>query len=92
LDRDYPADPTNLSLIVERDIKALLTCDAIAMLPGWQHSVGAKAELAVARFKQLKVLGAASLQEMNADVVGIIMPFAPKLVDYGNDNAVFPRP
>lgn len=88
LDRDYPSDSTNLGAIVERDLRALLTCHAIAMLRGWQNSVGAKAELAVARFMQIKILNAETFQPLNADVVGIIMPNTPKLVSYNQPQEI----
>ena len=41
---------------VERDIDAIKTCDAIYMLDGWEHSVGAKAELALAQWLGLEIL------------------------------------
>lgn len=35
---------------IKRDVAALLDCDAIVMLDGWQQSRGAQAELAIARW------------------------------------------
>jgi hypothetical protein len=42
--------------IMRRDINALLTCRAIYMLPGWENSAGAKAELHLARWAGLEIL------------------------------------
>ncbi len=66
IDRDYGFDPTSLpedhdwnvippsagtrEEIIRRDIEAVLSCDAIFMLPGWEKSAGAKAELHLARW------------------------------------------
>lgn len=70
LDRESGFDPTNLpndwdwSSLPEdfalrhaaaRDLAALLQCDSIHLLPGWQNSVGAQAELAVAKWIGLGV-------------------------------------
>lgn len=33
---------------MRRDIAALVTCDTIALLPGWEHSNGANLELHIA--------------------------------------------
>lgn len=44
--------------IVRRDIKALLECDAIWLLPGWSFSTGAQAEFAVASWLGLEIMGA----------------------------------
>lgn len=38
-----------------RDLAAILTCDAIHLLPGWQESKGARAERAVAEWVGLGV-------------------------------------
>lgn len=40
---------------IDRDIAALKRCDAIYMLNGWEHSTGARAELALANWKGLCV-------------------------------------
>lgn len=59
-EHDWNSLPDGLSLsdIVERDLTALLGCTAIYLLPGWEQSKGAKAELAVAEWLGLNKLGA----------------------------------
>ena len=49
------AGPT-LAQVVDRDIKAVLECDAIYLLKGWEKSTGARAEYAVALFKHAIVM------------------------------------
>jgi len=41
--------------IIKRDLSALLKCGAICLLPGWDRSTGAIAELAVAEWAGLTV-------------------------------------
>jgi hypothetical protein len=55
---DWTLIPAELPLkdIVKKDLEALQQCDAIYMLPGWERSKGAKAELAVAIWLDLEVL------------------------------------
>lgn len=43
------------------DIKALCDCDAIALMPGWEHSQGAHLELHIAHRIGLEVLFVAEL-------------------------------
>jgi hypothetical protein len=50
------------TLCMYRDIKALLECDAIAMLPGWDTSPGAILELEIARQIGLPAFDAISLE------------------------------
>lgn len=72
IDRDHGFDPATLpedynwnlipesagtrEEIIRRDINALLTCHSIYMLPGWENSSGAKAELQLARWAGLNIL------------------------------------
>lgn len=56
-DWDWGTLPEDFALrhAAERDLNALLKCDSIHLLPGWQESVGATAELAVAKWVGLGV-------------------------------------
>jgi len=71
IDREYGFDPVSLPSdydwnllpesagtrdeILRRDINALLTCDSIFMLPGWENSTGAKAEFQLAKWAGLTI-------------------------------------
>jgi hypothetical protein len=71
IDRNHGFDPSHLPAdhdwsvipvqagtreeIIRRDIDAVLSCDAIYMLPGWEKSAGAKAELHLARWAGKKI-------------------------------------
>lgn len=52
-----------------RDLDALQTCDAIALLPGWERSTGATAELAVAKWLGLKVLDARTFEPLDPNIL-----------------------
>jgi hypothetical protein len=41
--------------IIKRDVSAVLDCDAILLLPGWEDSQGAQAELCVAKWAEKDV-------------------------------------
>jgi hypothetical protein len=45
-----PGEPGSYSNqhYLRNDLRALLDCDAIALLPGWEQSIGARCEVAVA--------------------------------------------
>lgn len=51
---------------IRADIEELLDCDAIYMLLGWERSIGARAEHAVAVWLDLRIL-----YELQCPVVGI---------------------
>lgn len=47
--------PEELKLIMKRDCEALLECDGIYMLEGWEKSLGARAEHALALSVGMKI-------------------------------------
>lgn len=55
--RSLPGEPGDLPYhtYVREDIKAMLDCTDIIMLPGWRGSRGAKRELDLADFLQFRV-------------------------------------
>lgn len=55
---DWDAIPNGFSLdgAVRRDLEAIIGCDGILMLNGWESSQGANAELCIARWLRKKVL------------------------------------
>lgn len=62
IDRQYGFDPNHavegqidMQPIIQRDIKAVLECEAIILLPGWEKSVGALAEKNIAEWAGKKV-------------------------------------
>lgn len=62
--------PAMLEKYLRRDAHALITADAIAMLPGWENSVGAKMELAIALFLKRPVLDAYNFLPLSVTLTG----------------------
>ncbi len=54
MDIEKPTEDTNL--IIRRDLNAVLKCEYIALMLGWQRSVGASAEAHVAEWAGKKFL------------------------------------
>ena len=44
-----------LDAAMRRDVEAILSADAIAMLPGWENSTGAKAEYHLAKWRHIPI-------------------------------------
>lgn len=57
LDIDWDS-PKFSTQVIYRDIDAVMAADAVVTLPGWEHSLGAQAEVAVARWAGMPVLSA----------------------------------
>ena len=56
-DHDWSKVPDSFSLdqCIERDTAAIKRCDGIYMLKGWEHSIGARAEHALAEWLRLHI-------------------------------------
>jgi hypothetical protein len=66
--------------VIRRDVDAILSSDALALLPGWEKSTGAVAEFFVARWAGLSILDAETgrAYEKTPDVRAI----ANSIIDY----------
>lgn len=56
IDESHAFDENLRSLFLKEDIKALLECDTIYMIPGWETSEGAKLENYVATHVGMEVI------------------------------------
>ena len=54
------------STYMRADVAVLLQCHAIALLPGWEHSVGARLEYLIARELALPIYDATTCERMEA--------------------------
>jgi|SRR5579871_261819 len=54
--------PEMLRILIDRDIEAIRSVEALALLPGWERSTGAKAEVALAKWLGLKFLDATTFE------------------------------
>jgi len=77
----------NLREAMRRDLAAIVDCDAVAVLPGWRKSTGARAEVEVALWGGLMLLNA----ETGNPLSETILEEAQRLV-YGDRNAAYGHP
>lgn len=64
-----PKSVTEWAACMREDIKQLCTCDAIAMLGGWEQSKGAHLELHIAHRLEMKVVFMDRLDSLSVLVV-----------------------
>lgn len=62
------SDKPTLTHIMQIDMACVMASDAIALLLGWQQSMGATAELSLAQFLGLKVYDAVTMEEIQPDI------------------------
>ena len=82
--------------VLKRDLRVIIDdCTAIAMLPGWSKSDGARAEVAVAEFLGLDMLDAMTMKPLEprkVEVQGIKDDLREKMNSMGGENtATFPH-
>lgn len=67
-DCGYIAEPSDkeglehLKHVMLSDIAAIYACDALAILPGWENSVGTTVELAIAQYLGLPIYNAETMK------------------------------
>jgi nucleoside 2-deoxyribosyltransferase len=54
--KDFVPSKEKKKEMILRDIKAILSCDAIYVLKGWEHSKGSAVETALAKFLDLEII------------------------------------
>jgi hypothetical protein len=70
-------EPAAIREFIRRDVNVLVNIlraedgDAIALLPGWQKSTGARSELALAVWGKLMVVDALTFIPLNVEIVGV---------------------
>lgn len=72
-ENEYPRLPAWFSIkdALRRDFAAIVTCDAIVLLPGWEESEGTQAEIDVARKCGLQILHAGTLEPVRLEGAGL---------------------
>ena len=62
-------DPEFLKGAVKRDLEAVMACDGVALLPDWESSKGATAEVAVARWLGKAIYLFPTMQEITSESI-----------------------
>lgn len=75
MDREHGFDPKKdsadaemMQAVIDRDVDAILhKADALALLPGWEKSTGANAEIALAKWKGIKIYIYPDMNELHGE-------------------------
>ena len=67
-------DPGTWSECMRRDIKALMGCDTVATLPGWQDSRGASLEVHIGKALGMRVVNAHDLVKTTSESAAPVHP------------------
>lgn len=65
---DADVDRAHLEHVMLSDVLAISRCDAVALLPGWEDSVGSSFEVALAQFLGLKIYCAITFSDITASI------------------------
>lgn len=65
----FRGDPDKLRHVILSDVLAISQAEALALLPGWERSVGTTVEVAVAQFLGLPIYHAVSMQPLDLSKV-----------------------
>lgn len=77
------SDAVSPAGFLRADLRAILDCDAMALLPGWERSTGAKAEASVAVTLGFSFYDAVTMEEIDAPTLIEIRGGYERPVDLG---------
>ena len=70
---DHDGYDFDIRKALQRDIDAMLSCEAVVLMRGWETSKGATAEVAYARCVGMRILDADTLEDSKATVIATQM-------------------
>lgn len=86
----HTLDQFDMRAAVKRDVTAIAACDAVVVLPGYEKSTGATAELWVAKWLGLPVVVYPSMAPLGAKVEPDVLEEALQLTSGDRQNAYGP--
>jgi nucleoside 2-deoxyribosyltransferase len=62
--QEGPCDRSTLEHVIQMDIACIYAADAVAILPGWEASVGCTVEVSLAQFLSMPIYDARTMKEL----------------------------